>query len=158
MLLVHRPCIVAKEPAGPELLLLDRLRGFGGGNRWRARLGWRSEDESLADQSEALLWEFGLKKLVVGAGKQVRGSVCDVGHQVVNDDGLVIQGSLLIGVSGQLYWLHGTRLLGKDGPQTGIVAGYSQGEQGFKGAGVEVGEEDGARMRSQPGGGAVPAC
>ena len=85
------------------------------------------------------------------------GSVCDVGHKVVDDDGLAIEGSLLVGVSGQLYWLDGARLLGKDGPDTGIVASYGEGEHGFKRAGVEVGEEDRPQMRSQPGGGAVPA-
>ena len=157
-LLIHRPCIVAEVPAYPELLLLDWLRGCGRG-RWRCAwlCGW-GQHESLADQSETLLWEFGLKKLVVGAGKQVSVAICDGGDQVVNDDGLVVQGSLLVGVGGQLNWLNGARLPGKDGPQTGVVAGDGDGEQGFKRAGVEVGHENRARMRSQPGGGAVPAC
>jgi hypothetical protein len=53
-------------PADPELLLLDWLRG---GLRRRAGPGGRGQDESVADESETLFWEFGLEKLVVGPGE-----------------------------------------------------------------------------------------
>ena len=142
-------------PAGAELLLLDWLRGCGRRGWRRAGPGGRGEDESVADESETLLWEFGLKKLVVGAGKKVGGTVRDVGHKVVDDDGLAIEGSLLVGVSDKLYRFDGARQLGNDGPESGIVAGDGEGEQGLKRAGVEVWQEDGAGMRIEASRGAM---
>ena len=73
----------------------------------------------------------------------------------MDNDGLAFQGSLLIGVGGQLDGGDGAGLLGDDGPQTAIVVGYGDGEQGFKSAGVEVGEKDGAGVGIKAGRGAV---
>ena len=65
---------------------------------------------------------------------------------MLDGDGLAIEGSLLVGVSGQLYWLDGARLLGKDDPQIAVVVGEGDGQQSFERAGIEVGEQDGGGM------------
>jgi len=49
----------------------------------------------------------------------------------------------------------GAGLFGDDRPESSIVAGHGEGEKGFEGSGVEVGEEDGAGVKGKAGGGAA---
>ena len=117
---------------------LSRWRG-----RWGARFGGRGEDEAFADQGKAYLGKFSLEELVFGAGKEVGIVAGDGGDEVMDRDGLAVQSSLLVGVGGEPDGNDGACLLGNDGPEVAIVIGYGQGQKGFQGAGVEVGEEDG---------------
>jgi hypothetical protein len=102
-----------------------------------------------------MLGKFGLEKLVFRAGEEVRFGAGDGGDQVVDDDGLAVEGALLVGVGGQLDGNDGAGLFGDDGPEVAVVAGYGEGQEGFQRAGVEVGEEDGGGVRGQAGGGAA---
>jgi len=70
-------------------------------------------------------------------------------------DGLAVDGSLFVGVGGELDGGDGAGLLGDDGPEAAIVIGYGEGQEGFQGAGVEVGKEDGGGVEVEAGGGAV---
>ena len=122
---------------------------------WRTGFCGRGEDEILADQGEALLGEFGLEKLIFGAGEEIRCGAGDGGDEVVDDDGLAVECALFVGVGGQLNRLDGAGLFGDDGPEVSVVAGNAEGQQSFKGAGVKVGKENGSGVRGQRGGSGV---
>ena len=79
------------------------------------------------------------------------GGPSDGGDEVMDEDRLPVEGSPLVGVGGKLDGLDGADLyaglLGDDGPKVSIVAGDSQGQQGFKSAWVKVGQKDRPRVR-----------
>jgi hypothetical protein len=90
---------------GRELLLdwgwgLDRLGGWsrrcGGLSGRCAGFGGRRQDETFADEGEALLGEFGLEELVVRAGEDVCGGTGEGGFEVVDGDGLGVERPILV--------------------------------------------------------------
>jgi hypothetical protein len=84
---------------------------------WRsARLGGRGEDEAIADQSKAQLWELGLEELIFRAGEEIGFSAGDGGEQVVDDDRFAVERALLVGVGSQQDGNDGAFLFGNDGP------------------------------------------
>ena len=95
--------------------------------------------------------QFGLKKLIFGTGEDICVGSGDGGDEMVNGDGLAVERSLLVSVRGQLNGIDRSRrcagLLRQDGPEIPVVVADAESEQGFKRAGVEVGEEDGGCVR-----------
>jgi len=94
-----------------------------GGWGLRLGLGWRgagfcggSEDEAFADEGEAGLGKFGLEELVFRAGEKVGIGAGDGGFEVMDGDGLAVEGALQIGIGGELDECNGAGLLGDDGP------------------------------------------
>ena len=96
--------------------------------------------------------------MVLRTGKEVGIGSGDGGDEVMHGDGLAVEGSLLISVGGQLHWLNGARVFGQNHPQVAIVFGHRKRQKRFQGAGIEIGQEHRAGMRSQPRGGALSAC
>ena len=89
--ILRLPCVPDRDGSGHLGFL------FGGrGARGRGRC----EDETVADQSKAWLGEFGLQELVFGPGEQVGIRPGDGGDQVVDQNRLAIEHSLLVGVGG----------------------------------------------------------
>ena len=76
----------------------------------------------------------------------------------MHGDGLAVEGSLLIGVGGQLHWLNGARVFRQNHPQVAVVLRDRKRQKRFQGAGIEIGQEHRAGMRSQPRGCALSAC
>ena len=115
--------------------------------RWRggillgrrcAGLGGRGEDEAIADQSKAQLWELGLEELIFRAGEEIGFSAGDGGEQVMNDDRLAVERTLLVGVGSQQDGNDGAFFFRNDGPEVAVVAGHGKREEGFQSAGVKV--------------------
>lgn len=123
---------------------------------WCAGFGRRGEDEAFADQSEALLGKLGLEKLVFGAREEVRIRVCECGDEVVNGDGLAVEGSIFVGIGGELNGDDGAvlcaGLLGQYHPEVAVVLFDSDGEKRVEGAWVEIGKEHSGWMKSKASG------
>ena len=88
---------------------------------WHDGFGGRLQDKALAHQRKALLRQFRLEKLVLRPGKQVGIGPGDGGDKVVHGDGLAVERSLLVGVSGQLHGLNGASVFGQNRPQVAVV-------------------------------------
>src|ERR1700677_684428 len=94
---------VVSHPVGGYLWLL-RDRGLRCGRlclrwalrlyRWRAGSGGWCQHKSLADQGKTLLREFGLKKLICMTGKEIRLGAVYGSDEMVDDDGLAVEGAL----------------------------------------------------------------
>jgi len=139
-----------------DTVLLGCGSGRGGG--WCAGFGRRSKDEAFADHGEALLGEFSLHQLVFRTGKEVSLCAGNGGDEVVDDNGLAVEGALLVGIGGQLDGSDGAGLFGDDGPQVVIVVGDGERQQRIERAGVKVGQKDGGTVSSEACGRAVAAC
>lgn len=146
----------AEPPANPILILqAHRLPKQSSLRRRGARLAGRREDEAFADKGEASLRQFRLKQLVFRAREEVGVGCGDPGYQVVDSDRLAVESSLHVGVGCELDRFYGAGLLGDDGPEVAVVAGYGEGEQGIECAGVEVGKEHRGGVRGQTNGAAA---
>ena len=84
------------------------------------------------------MWEFGLEKLIFRTGEEVRFFAGDGGEQVMDNDRVSVEHTLLVGEGGQLNGEYGAFLLGDDGPEIAVVTGNGKSQESFKGAGVEV--------------------
>ena len=124
-------------------------RGCKGLSRWR-------EHESVANEGEALLGQFGLEELIFRSGKEIGAVPGDARDQVVGHNRLAIEGALLIGISGELDGFDGACLFGDDGPQAAVVGARGHGEKRFEGARIEVGEEDSEVVGFEPSGAGAP--
>ena len=115
-------------------------------------VGRRKEDKAVANKGEALQREFGLKKLIVGAGEKLCPGAGHCGNQVVDRDRLAVEGALLVAVGRDLNGGDGADLvaylLGENGPKAGTRVGWRIGEieKRLKGSRIEVGEQDGGGM------------
>ena len=125
--------------------------------------GW-GEHEAFADKGETLLREFGLQKLVTGAGEKLGSGAGDGRNEVMDDDGFAVEASLLIAVGSELdglngSWLDGAvlriGLLGDDGPKAGVSIRWRSREikHGLKCGWVEVGQENSVGIELEAGGG-----
>jgi hypothetical protein len=143
-----------KVPPRRRALVGGRSNGTGG----------RGEDEAVADEGETLLWELGLKELIVGAGEELGLGAGDGRDEVMDSNGLAVEGALLVAIGSDLDgldrgWLNravvGSGLLGEDGPKAGARGGWRVREfdDGLERAGIEIGEQDGGRMKLEAGGG-----
>lgn len=121
-------------------------------------LGGRREHEAFAYEREAGRGQFSLQKMILRAGEEVCVGGADGGDQVVNGDGLAVEGSLHVGVGGELHGLDAAGLLRDDGPEVAIVGCGAEGEQRLERAGIEVGKEDGGGVGVETGGGAAAVC
>lgn len=75
-------------------------------------MGGRGEDKAVTDECEALLGEFSLEELIVGAREELSLSAGDGGDQMVDGDGFAVEGALFVTVGGELNGLDGSGLGG----------------------------------------------
>lgn len=127
-------------------------RGRGGCRGCSEGLGGRRENESLANEGEALLGEFGLEKLIFRAGKQVGRRAGDGGDEVVDCYWFGVESALLVGIGGELNGRDGSGLFGDDCPEVAVVGSGGDGEQRLQGSGIEVRKKDGRLVGIEPGG------
>lgn len=125
-----------------RLLLIQRLR------RGKRPFG-RGEDESAANQGEALLRELGLQKLIVGSGEEFALPTGNGGLKVVNLNGLGVERAPLVGQSCELNGGYGASLLGDDGPEVAAILRGGEREKGLKRAGIKIREKDGGGVGFQ---------